>query len=260
MTDLPLQPIELRELVGAADDHFWDNPEGKILFPEIPVENYDSVFDFGCGCGRLARQLIQQTPRPSRYVGIDIHSGVIAWCKRNLTPHAPGFEFHHHDLAAVARTDRRTAPILPFPVGDQSASLVIAWSVFTHVNQEQTEFYLSEARRILRPDGILMATTFLFDKREFPMMQSFQNALFINDNDPTNAVIFDRNWMLQIAEEKGLTLTQAYPPTIRGFQWRLHFVPSKPGLTHIELPEDLAPLGSSPPPLRPLDAEKLGHE
>ena len=27
------------------------------------------------------------------------------------------------------------------------------------------------------------------------MMQDFQNALYINDVDPTNAVIFDREWL-----------------------------------------------------------------
>ena len=44
----------------------------------------------------------------------------------------------------------------------------------------------------MRPDGWLHASWFLFDKRLFPMMQPFQNALFINETDPSNAVIFDR--------------------------------------------------------------------
>ena len=45
------------------------------------------------------------------------------------------------------------------------------------------------------PDGVAVTTWFLFDKANFPMMQEFQNALYISDFDPTNAVIFDRTWL-----------------------------------------------------------------
>ena len=45
---------------------------------------------------------------------------------------------------------------------------------------------------MLRDGGIAVTTFFLFDKAGFPMMQEFQNAPYINLDDPTNAVIFDR--------------------------------------------------------------------
>ncbi len=44
----------------------------------------------------------------------------------------------------------------------------------------------------MAPDGLLRSTWFLCEKRYFPMMQDFQNALYINENDTTNAVIYDR--------------------------------------------------------------------
>lgn len=259
MNALPLPPVALRELVGPTEERFFDNAEGGLVFPDLPAEAYDSVFDFGCGCGRLARQLIQQRPRPRRYVGIDLHAGMVAWCQRNLAPHAPGFEFHHHDVLNLGLNPAGRAAQLPFPAPDRSASLVLAWSVFTHVNQAQAEFYLAEVARVLRPGGLLLATFFLFDKTEFPMMQVFQNALFINDVDPTNAVIFDRAWLLQASADAGLTLTQAVAPTLRGYQWKLYFSPAQPGLRGVELPPDEAPRGSKPPPLMPKDADKLGH-
>ena len=34
------------------------------------------------------------------------------------------------------------------------------------------------------------------------MMQDFQNALYINDVDPSNAVIFDREWLRREARRR----------------------------------------------------------
>jgi SAM-dependent methyltransferase len=149
------------------------------VFPDVPVEAYESVFDFGCGCGRIARMLIQQMPRPHRYVGIDLHLGMVRWCQANLEPYAEGFKFLHHDVRNLTLNPGDHKPTkLPFPASDGSFKLVIAWSVFTHSLEEQTVYYLKEVSHILYRDGIFLSTWFLFDKLYFPMMQEFQNALF----------------------------------------------------------------------------------
>ncbi len=72
---LPLPPHEMRMLVGPLDPALFDNPDGKLVFPGLEPTQFRSVLDFGCGCGRVARQLIQQRPRPERYVGLDLHAG-----------------------------------------------------------------------------------------------------------------------------------------------------------------------------------------
>jgi hypothetical protein len=101
----------------------------------------------------------------------------------------------------------------------------------------------------MSPTGIATTTWFLFDKADFPMMQEFQNALMINPLDLTNAVIFDRNWLVRTAAEAGLTITSVRPPKIRGFHWSVYFERSGPGRTPVEFPPDLAPRGIARPPL-----------
>lgn len=256
--ELPFPPEEMRRLVGSADPSLFDNPTGRLVVRGVPPEAYDSVLDFGCGCGRIARQLIQQDPSPRAYLGIDLHRGMIEWCRQNLMPRAPGFRFEHHDVYNRALNPEGKREPVVFPTEAGAFSLVNAWSVFTHLLESQVAHYLSEVARVLRADGYFQSTWFLFDKSEYPMMQEFQNALYINDVDPTNAAIFDRRWLMTQIAARGLKLVSASPPKMRGFQWVLLMTHRDHACPPAELPEDRAPKGIQRPPLMPPDAYKIG--
>lgn len=243
MPELPLPPLEMRQTVGPTDPAAFDNPGGAPIFADLPPAAYRSVLDFGCGCGRLARQLIQQDPRPESYLGIDLHPVLIEWCRENLTPAAPQFEFRHHDVHYPSWNPGEGKPrTAPFPAADASRTLVIAYSVFTHLVEADAEHYLEEVARVLAPDGYFESTWFLFDKRYFPMMQDFQNALYINDRNPANAVIFDRGWLLDAAARHGLAIVAAAAPSVRGYHWRITMAQARAGLETVELPADEAPI------------------
>jgi SAM-dependent methyltransferase len=256
---LPYPPEEMRKLVGPTELAHFDNPTRRLLLENVPVDAYESVLDFGCGCGRIARQLIQQDPPPRRYLGLDVHRGMIQWCQRHLAPHAPGFRFEHHDAFQLAFNSGGQRTPVAFPAPAAAFSLVIAWSVFTHLLEPQVDHYLREVARVLRRDGYFFSTWFLFDKSEYPMMQAFQNALYINDVDPTNAVILDRRWLLALASARGLKVVAASPPALRGYQWVLVWTHADHPAAAVELPEDRAPKGSLPPPLMPEGAEEIGR-
>ena len=144
----------------------------------------------------------------------------------------------------------------PLPARDREVSLLIAVSVFTHLVQDQAVRYLDELARVLRPDGVALASFFLFEKRYFPMLQDFQNALYVNDRDPTNAVIFDRDWLLDELANRDLGVKAAHPPPIRGHQWNLEI-----GLgPHTTRPgEDHGPFGRLPPPVPDLSRDSIGR-
>ena len=241
---LPLPPLELRLGIGPLDPAHYDNPEGKLVLPFVPEpEAYRSVFDFGCGCGRVARQLIQQQPRPERYVGIDIQTRMVDWCVENLTPHAPNFRFLHHDVAnTLNRSD--TPSVAPFPAEDGAFSLVIAWSVFTHLLEAQANHYLRESARILAPDGVAWTTWFLFEKADFPILGEHQNALYIDPDFLESAVFFDRSWLPRAAAEVGLKVVKAMAPPRRGFQWVILLRKISSDVPEVEIPPDEAPRGT----------------
>jgi SAM-dependent methyltransferase len=256
---LPLPPLEMRQLVGPVDPALFDNPSGGLVYPYLPASAYERVLDFGCGCGRIARQLIQQRPRPQRYLGIDLHRGMIEWCRANLAPAADGFEFVHHDVVQPSFNPGAEKPAtLPFPAEDHAFTLIEATSVFTHLTQSAAVHYLSEVARVLEPGGFLHATWFLFRKDEYPMLTEVQNALYTNEYDLSSAVIFDRDWVRSTAAEAGLTIVEVLPPAIRNFHWRVIMQPSRAGLEEGEFPPDEAPAGAAPPPAMPTEPSRVG--
>jgi SAM-dependent methyltransferase len=256
---LPIPPPEMRRLIGPEDPAEFDNPRGSLVYPHLSPDVYERVLDFGCGCGRIARQLIQQVPRPERYLGIDLHRGMIAWCRANLEPAAPGFEFRHHDVHSVSLNPGVDKPkTLPFPAEDGSFTLVNAWSVFTHLTESQAKHYLREVGRVLAPGGVLNSTWFLFDKRDYPMLTDIQNALYTNEYDLSASVIFDREWVRREARNAGLTIVQVLPPRIRNFQWTVLMAPSGARADEVGFPPDEAPQGAVPASNLPVDANLIG--
>jgi SAM-dependent methyltransferase len=155
--EIPVPPTEMRALVGVSDQGQFDNPTGCNVLPEAGDCSYGDVLDFGCGCGRLARQFLQQHPQPMRYVGVDLHAGMVRWCQENLAPVAPQFSFVHHDVFGAGYNPEASAKVLELPVHSDSFDLVVA--VFTHLADRDTAvWYLGEFKRVLKPGGMLLGT------------------------------------------------------------------------------------------------------
>lgn len=124
----------------------------------------DRVLDIGCGVGRVALALTRVLSSSGNYVGFDADARAIRWCSENITPRHANFRFAH----AAVETSRQHRQHLDvkeyrFPTGDASIDFAFATSVFTHLEFEAAVHYASEARRVLRPGGILLATIFVWD-------------------------------------------------------------------------------------------------
>jgi SAM-dependent methyltransferase len=162
--DRLVPPRRLRGFTGDSD--FLATGEELLgLLREHGGLRADSrVLDVGCGIGRLARTLagVLDPAAGGAYVGFDPVAEAIAWCAGRYPGH---FRFVHADLrndlynadGAVAATDYR------FPVGNGWATLVVATSVFTHLDGAETEHYLGEVHRALAPGGVALLTFFLLD-------------------------------------------------------------------------------------------------
>jgi len=245
---LPLPPIPLRRSVGTEDPRYFENESGGLVFGEaVPAANYRSVLDFGCGCGRIARQMLQQrSDVPKRYLGVDLYKPSIEWCAANLTPLNPGFVFVHHDFFNAGLNPGGSKQPLPLGTNDRF-SLVNAHSVFTHIIEDHVRFYFDQVAAAVDDGGVARISWFLFEKALFPMMQESQNALYINSNDPTNAVIYDIDFVRALYRQAGLRIERIEPPAVRGHQWLIYARCGGEG-EEPEFPRDTAPLGIVRPP------------
>ena len=106
-----------------------------------------SVLEFGCGWGRMLRLFIKDID-PQELWGIDCMPVAIDLCQKTST-------YSRFQLVD---------PFPPTKVPGDKFDLVYAYSVFSHLSEAAHLQWLEEFRRILKPGGLLIATT---RQREF---------------------------------------------------------------------------------------------
>jgi SAM-dependent methyltransferase len=148
---VPLPPARLRAQIGpshADPEVFLSSGQRQAelvrsLLREdgCSIEDLDAILDWGCGCGRILRHW-SDLPR-TRVFGCDINPVMVEWCTTNL-----GF------------TDVTVNDISPpMAYADSTFDLVYAFSVFTHLTEDQQNSWMRECLRVLKPEGYLLMST-----------------------------------------------------------------------------------------------------
>ena len=131
---------------GAASQRFWHRQ--KFLAVSNHVPDTGRVLDLGCGPGSFLSILCETHPS-IQAVGLDIASSQIDFAMKEVAPRFEGrIRFEQYDAAKG---------ILPYP--DQSFDTVTSIEVVEHIHPYVAHQMLSEARRVLKPGGRLVATT-----------------------------------------------------------------------------------------------------
>ncbi len=105
----------------------------REMLKHYGLKNDAFLIDVGCGAGRLALQLRDNFD--GRYLGLDIVPLLLS-----------------HAREKVSRDDWRFEQAEGF----QTADVICFFSVLTHLRHEQSYLYLEEARRVLKPNGIIV--------------------------------------------------------------------------------------------------------
>ena len=159
------------------------------------------VLDVGCGQGRMARPLIDIL-KWGRYTGFDIDRSGIEWCQEKYSD-LHNFKFEHADVfnARYNKGGQVLAKDYKFPYDTDAFDMVFLTSVFTHMFGEDIENYLSEIARVLKPNGKVLITWFLWDNKDKPNpILDFYHP--IDDisrttlpQNPEAALAFERAWV-----------------------------------------------------------------
>lgn len=131
----------------------------------VGIRPDDQIIEVGSGIGRDAIPLTEILSSRGSYLGVDIIEQSIAWCHSAISSRHPNFRFHHYDVQDQLHNPNgctKTTDIR-FPVEDGSIDRIILQSVFTHMLKSDILHYLREFRRVLKKDGLVYATLFLYD-------------------------------------------------------------------------------------------------
>ncbi len=104
------------------------------------IEAFQSILDFGCGCGRVMRHW--NTLPNTRLYGTYYNASLVEWCRTAL----PFAQFSVNQ------------PQGPLPYEDSQFEFAYSISVLTHLPVAQQQAWMNELWRVLRPGGLLYVT------------------------------------------------------------------------------------------------------
>lgn len=139
---------DLRWRVAGHPDEVWFWKSGGMSIANINTmlsiigtsfTDYPRALEFGCGCGRMLLHLKDVGEKIELY-GVDIDAEAIAWAR----DHIPWVRCSVND----------GLPPLGFP--DAHFDLIFNQSVFTHLDEQYQDAWLTELSRVVKPDGVLV--------------------------------------------------------------------------------------------------------
>ncbi|TWT12898.1 class I SAM-dependent methyltransferase [Reyranella sp. CPCC 100927] len=215
-------PIHLINMTGGGPETFGPVAEHHMsdLRTTVGVEPSYSMVEIGCGIGKDAITLTQILSDEGRYVGIDIIKPSIDWCQANIAKRHPNFSFLHFDVRDQLHNPNGTTSTLdirvPVPAG--SVDRIFLWSVFTHMLRPEIIHYMREFARILKPEGLVFATCFVYndevlatarktDRTPWRLFFEHEHEPGCRINDPASplsAVAFTQDALQSMVKASGL--------------------------------------------------------
>jgi len=184
------------------------------------LQPWEHVFEIGCGCGRMALPLTDYLAPDGRYVGLDVAARAVRWCQRRITRRHPEFTFLHVDVFNQRYNPSGTiqARDYVFPFADRSFDFVFLTSVFTHMFPADTQHYLHETARLLRPTGRLFCTWFLLNPAQAVLAEQGRNVIDFrfargshrirDESVPESAVAVEERVAREMYSEAGLAIRE----------------------------------------------------
>ncbi len=139
------QARRVYDRIGRVQDWqaFYEDATINRLVADAALTGDQTIFEFGCGTGRLAANLLGALPPSVNYLGVDISPVMINLATSRLAAWT--------GRAKVVLVDGS----LPLPADDGFADRVLSTFVFDLLDEAYARAVLDDLRRILKPNGRL---------------------------------------------------------------------------------------------------------
>jgi len=115
--------------------------QARALADELTLTGSERVLEIGCGSGLLSLELMHRLSNGGSLTAIDLSPNMLSLCRRNLI------------AAGYTNFDLRHGNSLSLPFPDNSFDIIASSNVIPWVDDQDR--FVSEAKRVLRPDGRL---------------------------------------------------------------------------------------------------------
>lgn len=181
------------------------------LYAKI-IHQHSSVLDIGSGIGRIGLALTRYL-RHGHYEGFDIMEQGVDWCRKNITPRFPNFNFKQVSLANdLYRESGDAAVDFVFPYADQLFDLAIATSVFTHMLPPEVQNYVAETYRTLKPGGHAYFTFFVLNKTSLSQMTKDANEFNFKFDKGKFRLLDDKVQSANVAYDEAFLFSEIISP------------------------------------------------
>ena len=145
------------------------NPQGWFpwIYEQCQIIDCQKILELGCGNGALWTENHDLIPAHVQIVLSDISEGMLRDARRNIGQEDARFSFESFDCAQI-------------PYEDQSFDLIIANHVLFYC--DDLEKVCREIRRVLKPDGIFLCSTYgvRHMKEISDLVQQFDNRIVLS--------------------------------------------------------------------------------
>lgn len=151
-----------------AEDHAFlrsAEAEAERLIRNFGLTRESRLLEIGCGTGRLPIGILRKVGEIALYRGVDVSEAAAQWCERHIARHHPNFRFLHLDMqnARYHPGGRKMDSSIELPFENAAFDIIYAFSVLTHLSEEDVRWYLRDWRRLLRPTGRIFFTAFVVE-------------------------------------------------------------------------------------------------
>jgi SAM-dependent methyltransferase len=170
----------------------------------------------------LEMKLLRSSQYYGQYLGIDILSRHIQWCKETLSPCAKknsSIEFLHLDVKnnRYNPQGKLSTQDADFGLKPKSTDVILLTSVFTHMYEDEILEYLHKIKSSLAPEGRVLATAFLLNDSwaeceqaglsAYPMPYELnEHCRYKDEKDPLHAIGYSQDWFCELIKKTGLKL------------------------------------------------------
>ncbi len=183
------------------------------------------VLEVGCGIGRMALGLSAYLAEGGSYTGLDVMQPALEVARSTFRAHpvASRFVFRHLDVyngwynpaGTMSARDVQLAQHVEGPV-----DFIFMTSLLTHLFPPDMAHYLEQCRRVLRPGGTVLATSWIMDDRTKAATRAGRAAIPFrelsgywveSEANPEGALAHEESTLLAAIADAGLRIVRRIP-------------------------------------------------